>query len=80
MLFALLLAMLASSRGGGVEGWLSVLVFGVLSIIDFCAIPLERRRLARKTWGCPTSAGALSLRGKASACRGTGSAGRMVGG
>ena len=48
MLFALLLAMLAASRGGGVEGWLSVLVFGVLSIIDFCAIPLERRRLARK--------------------------------
>ena len=48
MLFALLLAMLAASRGGGVEGWLSVLVFGVLSIIDFCAIPSERRRLARK--------------------------------
>ena len=48
MLFALLLAVLAASRGGGVEGWLSVLFFGVLSIIDFCAIPLERRRLARR--------------------------------
>ena len=48
MLFALLLAVLVGSRGGCVEVWLSVLFFGVLSIIDFCAIPLERRRLARK--------------------------------
>lgn len=44
----MLLAVLVASRGGDVEVWLSVLVFGVLSIIDFCAIPLQRVQQKRE--------------------------------
>ena len=39
---------MAVSRGSGVSVWLSVLLFVAFSILDFCAIPLERWRQEQK--------------------------------
>ncbi len=48
LIFTLLLATLAVSRGAGCDVWLCVVVFAVFSIMGLCAIPLQRRRLERE--------------------------------